>query len=107
MNYVKNNLRVGATLKGIIMTDREEYQQEKQAILDDYAKELKGLKETAAASDPNAKIELDKLIKTVELQLKDAKAKLEAVSKASEEEIAAHKKDIDATFRSLNTHLAM
>ncbi|MDA3907707.1 MAG: hypothetical protein PF437_01335 [Sulfurimonas sp.] len=89
------------------MNDRELYQQEKQAILDDYEEELKELKEMASASGTDAKNGLDKQIKTVELKIQDAKAKLEAVGKASEEEISAHKKAIDDTFKSIYTSLAM
>ena len=89
------------------MNDREIYQQEKQAILDDYEEELKELKEISSNSNTDAKPALEKQIEIVELKLKDARAKLEAASKASEEEIASYKKKIDDTFRELNVHLSM
>lgn len=41
------------------MNDRELYQQEKQAILDDYEEKLKELKEMASASNTNAKTKDD------------------------------------------------
>ena len=89
------------------MNDRELYQQEKQAILDEYVEKLQELKEMASASDADAKSEFDKQIKTVELKIEEAKAALEAVAKASEEEIEAHKKAIDETFRAIYTHMSM
>ena len=89
------------------MNDRELYQQEKQAILDEYVEKLQELKAMASASDADAKSEFDKQIKTVELKIEEAKAALEAVAKASEEEIEAHKKAIDETFRAIYTRMSM
>lgn len=89
------------------MNDREIYQQEKQAVLDEYVEKLQELKAMAAASNGDAKSEFDKQIKTVELKLKEAKAALEAVAKASDEEIEAHKKAIDDTFRAVYTGMSM
>ena len=89
------------------MNDRELYQQEKRAILDEYVEKLQELKAMASASDADAKSEFDKQIKTVELKIEEAKAALEAVAKASEEEIEAHKKAIDETFRAIYTHMSM
>lgn len=89
------------------MNDRELYQQEKQAILDEYEENLKDLKERASVSSSNDTTQLSEQIKTVEVKIKDAKAKLEAVARASEEEIKAHKKAIDDTFKSIYTHLSM
>ncbi|MGC9351547.1 MAG: hypothetical protein ACP5D3_06120 [Sulfurovum sp.] len=89
------------------MNNRELYQQEKQAILDEYVEKLQELKDMASASDADAKAEFDKQIKTVELKIEEAKAALEAVGKASEEEIDAHKKAIDDTFRAIYTHMSM
>ncbi|MFT7004777.1 MAG: hypothetical protein ACJAWW_002142 [Sulfurimonas sp.] len=89
------------------MNYREEYQQEKQAILDDYKEELNELKEMASASKLDATPELDKEIKILEIKLKDAKAQLKAVANVSEEEVESHKKAIDDTFRSIYSHLAM
>ncbi|MDA3947201.1 MAG: hypothetical protein PF439_11045 [Helicobacteraceae bacterium] len=89
------------------MNDREIYQQEKQAILYEYVEKLQELKEIASASNGDAKSEFDKQIKTVETKLEEAKAAVEAVGKASEEEIEAHKKAIDETFRAIYTHMSM
>ncbi|WP_345977997.1 hypothetical protein [Sulfurimonas sp. HSL3-7] len=89
------------------MNDRELYRQEKQAILDEYVEQLQELKEMASASGADAKNEFDKQIKTVELKIEEAKAALEAVAKASDEEIEAHKKAIDETFRAIYTHMSM
>ena len=89
------------------MNDRELYQQEKQAILDEYVEKLQELKAMASASDADAKSEFDKQIKAVELKIEEAKAALEAVAKASEEEIEAHKKAIDETFRAIYTGMSM
>jgi len=89
------------------MNDRELYQQEKRAILDEYVEKLQELKAMASASDADAKSEFDKQIKTVELKIEEAKAALEAVAKASEEEIEAHKKAIDETFRAIYTGMSM
>jgi hypothetical protein len=89
------------------MNDRKLYQQEKQAILDDYEEELKELKEMASASNAEAQNEFNKQIKTVGLEITDAKIKLEAVEKASEEEIESHKKLIDDSFMAINRGLTM
>lgn len=89
------------------MNDRELFQHEKQAILDDYEEKLKELKEMASVSNTNDNTDLDKQIKTVESKIKDAKVKLAAVGKASDEEIESHKKDIDDSFKTIYTHLAM
>jgi len=89
------------------MNDRELYQQEKRAILDEYVEKLQELKAMASASDADAKSEFDKQIKTVELKIEEAKAALEAVAKASEEEIEAHKKAIDETFKAIYTGMSM
>ena len=89
------------------MNDREIYQQEKQAILDEYVEKLQELKAMASASGAESKSEFDKQIKSVELKIEEAKAALEAVAKASEEEIEAHKKAIDETFRAIYTGMSM
>ena len=89
------------------MNDRELYQQEKRAILDEYVEKLQELKAMASASDAESKSEFDKQIKAVELKIEEAKAALEAVAKASEEEIEAHKKAIDETFRAIYTGMSM
>ncbi len=75
--------------------------------MDEYVEKLQELKEMASASEGDDKSEFDKQIKTVELKIEEAKAALEAVGKASEEEIEAHKKAIDDSFRAIYTHMSM
>jgi uncharacterized protein YicC (UPF0701 family) len=82
------------------MKDLELYLQTKQAQLSEYEAKLEELKEKLSKTDANASAELDKQINTIELKLRDGKIKLEAVKKATKE-------DIDEIFRTIYTHLAM
>lgn len=88
------------------MNGREEYQQEKQANLDELTEELAELNQRISTVNVDGKMELNKEKYMVESKIKDAKAQLKAVINASDEEIASHKKDVDDTFRSLYSNLA-
>jgi predicted nuclease with TOPRIM domain len=89
------------------MDEKKLYQQKKQAQIDEYELRLKELKDQLSEFDADANRKLDKLIKIVEEKLEESKSRLEAISKASKEEFEAHKKVIDDSFMSINTHLAM
>lgn len=89
------------------MNDIKLYLETKQTQLDECEAKLKQLKSNLSPSDTKANAELDKQIKTVETKIEEGKAKLEALGKASKEEIAEHKKAIDESFRAIYTHLAM
>ncbi|RXJ81007.1 hypothetical protein [Arcobacter sp. F2176] len=89
------------------MNDIELYLKTKQAQLNEYEGKLKELKSSLSPTDAKANAELDERIKTVETKLEDGKSKLEALSKATKEELDAHKKAIDESFQAIYTHLAM
>ncbi|ADG94667.1 conserved hypothetical protein [Arcobacter nitrofigilis DSM 7299] len=89
------------------MKDIKEYLEAKQLQLDECEGKLKELKSKLSPSDTKANAEIDKQIQTVEMKIKEGKAKLEALGKASKEEFAEHKESIDESFRAIYTHLAM
>jgi small-conductance mechanosensitive channel len=90
-----------------MMNDKKLYQERKQAQIDEYELKLKELKDQLTEFDADTNRKLDEQIKIVESKLEEGKARLEAIIKASKEEFEAHKKAIDDTFMSINTHLSM
>lgn len=89
------------------MNEKELYQQNRQAELDEYGMRLKELKNQISEFDADENRKLDKQINILELKLKEGKTKLEAFIKASKEEFESHKKEVDDAFMAINTHLAM
>lgn len=90
-----------------MMNEQALYLQTKQIQLDQYEAKLGELKKKASDSNTDTLSELNEQIKTAELKLKDAKAKLEAAAKATNEETESHKEAIDDAFREIYSRLAM
>lgn len=89
------------------MIDKELYQEEKKVQLEDYELKLKELKDQISEFDAEANRKLEKQIKIVELEIEEAKTKLEAFKKVSREEFITQKEAIESTFIAINTNLAM
>ncbi len=89
------------------MNDKKVYQEKRQAQLDGYELKLKELKDEISEFDAESNRKLDKQIKILESEIKDARTKLDAFSKANNEEIESCKKAVEDTFIAINTNLSM
>lgn len=85
------------------MTDKELYQQKKQAQLDEWKAEVAKLKAKASGASADAQLEMNKQIKALESQIEENKAKLSELSKAGEDAWESLKEGVESAWDSLKS----
>lgn len=80
------------------MTDKELYQQKKQAQLDEWKAEVDKLKAKASGASADAQLELNKEIEVLEGKIEEGKTKLSEIADASEDAWESIKDGVDSVF---------
>ncbi len=83
------------------MGDKEVYQQKMKAQLDQWKAQIDLLKAKASGASADAQLEMNKQIKSLESKVDDGKAKLSALTEASEEAWQSMKEGVESALSSL------
>lgn len=85
------------------MSEKELYQQKKQAQLDEWEAEVNRIKAKASGASANAQLELNKEINALEGKIEQGKAKLAEIADASEDAWESIKEGVDSAWDSLKS----
>ena len=85
------------------MSDKELYQQKKQAQLDEMKPEVDKLKAKASGASADAQLELNKQIETLEGKFEEGKTKLAEIADASEEAWESIKEGVESAWDSMKS----
>ena len=85
------------------MGDIEVYQQKMKAQLDQWKAQIDLLKAKASGASADAQLEMNKQIKSLESKVDDGKAKLSALTEASEEAWQSMKEGVESAWSSLKS----
>lgn len=85
------------------MTDRELYQQKRQAELDEWMAMVDQLKAKATKVAADARLEMNRQIQAIESRIKEGRAKLTELEAASEDAWDSIKCGVDSAWTSLKT----
>lgn len=85
------------------MSDKELYQQKKQAQLDEWRAEVDKLKAKASGASADAQLEMNKQIKTLESKIEEGKTKLSQLAEAGEDAWEAIKDGVESAWDSLKS----
>lgn len=83
------------------MTDKELYQQKRQAQLDEWKAEAGKLKAKASGASADAQLELNKQIRTLEDKIEQGRARLDKIADASDDAWESMKKGVDSAWDSI------
>ncbi|WMC12107.1 hypothetical protein PU634_07010 [Oceanimonas pelagia] len=84
------------------MNERELYQQKARAKLDEWKAELDKLKAQAEQADADARIELNRQIKTMKAQIEQGESKLDELSEAGEQSWQELKQGFERAWNTLS-----
>jgi septal ring factor EnvC (AmiA/AmiB activator) len=85
------------------MTEKELYQQKKQAQLDEWKAEVAKLKAKAAGANADAQLKLKKQIKSLEDKIEQGKSKISEIANASEDSWKSLKEGVESVWDSLKS----
>ncbi len=85
------------------MSEKDLYQQKKQAQLDEWKAELKKLKAKAEGASADAKLKLNKQIDAIEKEIKEGESILESLASAKEGTWTTIKENVENTWESLKS----
>lgn len=85
------------------MNEKELYQQEKQAQLDEWKADIDKLKAKASGAGADAQIELNKQVKALEGKIEEGKAKLAEIADASEDAWESIKDGVESAWDSMKS----
>lgn len=85
------------------MDDKQLYQQKMKAQLDQWKAQIDLLKAKASAASADAQLEMNKQINTLESKIDDGKAKLSALTDASEDAWQSMKEGVESAWSSLKS----
>ena len=85
------------------MTDKELYQQKRQAQLDEWKAEIDKLKAKAAGASADTQLELDRQIKDLEGKIEEGKSKLSELAEAGEDAWESVKEGVEQAWDSLKS----
>jgi len=85
------------------MSDKELYQQKRQAQLDEWEAEVDKLKARASGASADAQLELNKQIDGLEGKIEQGKAKLAEIEGASEDAWESIKEGVDGAWDSMKS----
>lgn len=85
------------------MTDKELYQQKKQAQLDEWRAEVDKLKARASGASADAQLKMNKQIKALESKIEEGKTKLSRLAEASEDAWESIKDGVESAWDSLKS----
>lgn len=85
------------------MTEKELYQQKKQAQLDEWKAEVDKLKAKASGASADAQLELNKEIEALEGKIEEGKTKLAEVADASEDAWESIKDGVESAWDSMKS----
>jgi len=85
------------------MNEKELYQQQKQAQLDEWKAEVDKLKAKASAASADVQMELNKQIEALEGKIENGKAKLAEVADASEDAWESIKDGVESAWDSMKS----
>ena len=85
------------------MTDKELYQQQMQAQLDELKAQVDLLKAKASGTSADAQLELNKHIETLQSRIEDGKVKLSALAEAGEEAWVPLKEGVESAWATLKS----
>jgi chromosome segregation ATPase len=85
------------------MTDKELYQQKKQAQLDKWKAEISMMKAKASVVSADAQLQFNKQIAALEGKIEEGKVKLSEIADASEDAWESVKSGVESTWDSIKT----
>lgn len=85
------------------MSEKELYQQKKQAQLDEWKAEVDKLKAKASGASADAQLEMNKHIKVLESKIEEGKAKLSELAKTGEDAWESIKDGMESAWGSLKS----
>ena len=85
------------------MSEKELYQQKKQAQLDEWKAQVDKLKAKASGADAEAELELNKQIEALESKIESGKTKLAEIADASEEAWESFKDGVESAWESITS----
>ena len=88
------------------MSDKELYQQKKQAQLDEWKAEVDKLKAKASGASADVQLDVNKQIRVLERNLEEGKAKLSEIAEASEGAWESIKDGVESAWDSLKSAAA-
>lgn len=88
------------------MDDKKLYQQKMQAQLDELKADLAKLKAKASKANAEAKLEMNKHVKEIEVKLEEGKAKLHTLAEASDDAWETAKNNIMSKLSSLKSNIS-
>ena len=85
------------------MSDKELYQQKRQAKLDEWRAEVDKLKAKASWVSADAQLKMNKQMKTLESKIEEAKTKLSQLGEAGEDAWESFKDGVESAWDSLKS----
>lgn len=85
------------------MSEKELYQQKKQAQLDEWQAEVDKLKAQASGASADAQMELNKQIEALEGKIEEGKTKLAEIADASEDAWESIKDGVESAWHSIKS----